>query len=55
VIAEIALPSVPTGTPITYLVSGKQYIVLGTVEGRLIALSLPSDLADGKMTAPTKK
>ena len=55
VIAEIALPSVPTGTPITYMMNGKQYIVIGMVEGRLVALSLPSDLADGKMTAPTKK
>jgi glucose dehydrogenase len=42
VIAEIALPANPSGTPMTYLAGGKQYIVLGTVDGRLVALSIPS-------------
>jgi quinoprotein glucose dehydrogenase len=41
VIAEIALPAVPTSTPMTYLMGGKQYIALATADGRLIALSLP--------------
>jgi quinoprotein glucose dehydrogenase len=41
VIAEVALPATPTGTPITYLAGGKQYIVLATADGRLVALSLP--------------
>ena len=43
VIAEIELPAIPTGTPMTYLAGGKQYIVLATGDGRMVALSLPSD------------
>ncbi|HXG68703.1 MAG TPA: pyrroloquinoline quinone-dependent dehydrogenase, partial [Blastocatellia bacterium] len=46
VIAEIALPAVPTGTPMTYMAGGKQYIALATVDGRLVALSLPSSSKD---------
>ena len=41
VIAEIKLDSFPHGTPMTYMAGGKQYIVLATYEGRLVALSLP--------------
>jgi quinoprotein glucose dehydrogenase len=41
VITEVTLPATPTGTPMTYLAGGKQYIVLATVDGRLVALSLP--------------
>ncbi len=41
VVAEITLPSVPTGTPMSYLAGGKQFIVIATVDGRLVALSLP--------------
>jgi quinoprotein glucose dehydrogenase len=41
VIAEITLPAQPTGTPMTYMASGKQFIVLATIDGRLVALSLP--------------
>jgi len=41
VIAEINLPARPHGTPMTYLAGGKQYIVLATDDGRLVALSLP--------------
>jgi quinoprotein glucose dehydrogenase len=41
VIAEIVLPSYPTGTPMTYLAGGRQFIVIATVDGRLVALSLP--------------
>ena len=40
VVAEVALPGVPNGTPMTYLAGGKQYIVLATSDGRLVALSL---------------
>jgi quinoprotein glucose dehydrogenase len=42
VIAEIPLPARPDGTPITYMVNGKQYIVVSTSDGRMVALSLPS-------------
>ncbi len=41
VVAEIALPARPHGTPMTYMANGKQYIALTTADGRLIALSLP--------------
>ena len=41
VIAEINLDSRPHGTPMTYMAGGKQYIVVATYEGRLVALSLP--------------
>jgi quinoprotein glucose dehydrogenase len=42
VVAEIALPAIPTGNPMTYLAGGKQYIVVGVTDGRLVALSLPN-------------
>src|SRR5262245_55698278 len=41
VIAEIPLPAQPSGTPMTYMAGGKQFIVLATMDGRLVALSLP--------------
>ncbi len=41
VIAEVPLPAQPSGTPMTYLLGGKQYIVLATADGRLAALTLP--------------
>jgi quinoprotein glucose dehydrogenase len=41
VIAEISLAAMPHGTPMTYMVSGKQHIVVATFDGRLVALSLP--------------
>jgi quinoprotein glucose dehydrogenase len=40
VVAEIALPAQPSGTPMTYLANGKQFIVLATADGRLVALAL---------------
>jgi quinoprotein glucose dehydrogenase len=43
VVAEIGLPAAPSGTPITYMTGGKQYIALATSDGRLVALSLPSN------------
>ncbi len=44
VIAEIPLPAQPSGTPMTYMAGGKQFIVLATMDGRLVALSLPEPL-----------
>lgn len=41
VIAEVNLEGRPHGTPMTYMAGGKQYIVLATYEGQLVALSLP--------------
>lgn len=43
VVAEIPVPANPGGTPMTYLSGGKQYIVLATADGKLTALSLPSE------------
>lgn len=43
VIAEIELPGRPHGTPMTYTAGGKQYIVVATSEGQLVALSLPDE------------
>ena len=40
VVAEIGLAATPHGTPMTYMVGGKQYIVVATFDGRLVALSL---------------
>jgi len=40
-IAEVALPARPTGTPMTYMVNGRQFIVLATSDGKLVALSIP--------------
>jgi quinoprotein glucose dehydrogenase len=45
VIAEIALPAQPSGTPMTYLAGGKQYVVLATIDGRLVGLSLPDPVS----------
>ncbi|HEY1602033.1 MAG TPA: pyrroloquinoline quinone-dependent dehydrogenase [Pirellulales bacterium] len=41
VIAEVALPGSPSGTPMTYLADGKQYIALATNNGQIVAISLP--------------
>jgi len=43
IVAEIALDASPHGTPMTYMTSGRQYIVIATVDGRLVALTLPSE------------
>ena len=43
ILAEIALPAPPSGTPMTYLAGGKQYIVLATNDARLVALTLPAN------------
>ena len=41
VVAEIVLPASPSGTPMTYLAGRKQYIVLATNDGKMVALALP--------------
>ncbi len=41
VIAEAELPAAPSGTPMTYMAGGKQYIVLATMDRKLVALALP--------------
>jgi len=43
VVAELELPAAPSGTPMTYLAGGKQYIVLATVDAELVAFSLPAN------------
>ncbi|MEX2115018.1 MAG: hypothetical protein WD845_17625, partial [Pirellulales bacterium] len=43
VVAAIELPAAPGGTPMTYVVDGKQFIVLATNDGKMVALSLPDD------------
>lgn len=43
VVAEIPLPGYPSGTPMTYLADGKQYIALATNDGHIVALSLPTE------------
>jgi quinoprotein glucose dehydrogenase len=41
VLAEIGLQDTPHGTPMTYMAGGKQYVVIATVDNRLVALALP--------------
>jgi quinoprotein glucose dehydrogenase len=41
VVAEIVLPAPPSGTPMTYLADGKQYIALATQDAHIVALCLP--------------
>lgn len=41
-LAEIALPSNPTGAPITYMAGGKQYIAFPVGGGTLFGRSCPS-------------
>ena len=41
VVAAIELPATPSGTPMTYMADGKQYIVLATNDSKLVALALP--------------
>ena len=40
VVAEIPLPGSPSGTPMTYMADGKQYIALATNDGHVVAYSL---------------
>ena len=44
-IAEIELPAIPQGAPMTYMVDGKQYIAIscgGGADAKMVTLSLPS-------------
>ena len=44
VVAEIDLPSVPSATPMTYMVDGKQYIAIalgGGTEASVVSYALP--------------
>jgi quinoprotein glucose dehydrogenase len=44
IVAELPLPGTPSGTPMTYLAGGKQYIVLATMDAggqKLVAYCLP--------------
>lgn len=43
VIAEAALPEAPSGTPMTYLAGGRQYVAVATSKGTLVALALPAE------------
>ena len=40
-LGEAALPAAPVGTPMTYLVNGKQHIALTLQSGQMVALALP--------------
>jgi quinoprotein glucose dehydrogenase len=40
VVAEFELPAQPSGTPMTYLAGGKQFIVIATSDSKLVGLSL---------------
>ena len=42
-IADVELPAPPSGTPMTYMAGGKQFIVVATYDGKLVALSLPAN------------
>lgn len=48
VVAEIQLPANPSGTPMTYMAGGRQFIAIATADGRLVALSLPKETAANK-------
>ncbi len=41
VVAEVVLPAAPSGTPMTYMAGGKQFVVLATMDRKLVAISLP--------------
>jgi len=43
ILAEIELPSSPSGTPMTYEAAGKQYILVALSNGQIVALALPGD------------
>ncbi|MBI2825546.1 MAG: pyrroloquinoline quinone-dependent dehydrogenase [Planctomycetia bacterium] len=43
VIAELPLPAPPSGTPMTYMANGKQYIAVATNDQKIVAFSLPSE------------
>ena len=42
VLGRVALPARPLGTPMTYMVDGRQFIVLTLQGAQMVALALPS-------------
>jgi hypothetical protein len=58
VLAQVPLPGVPLGTPMTYLLGGKQYVSLTLVGGKLISLALsaggPQAVAAPAPSAPVR-
>jgi thiol-disulfide isomerase/thioredoxin len=56
VIANVDLPAAPSGTPMTYLAGGKQFVVVATNAGTLVAFSLRStnDQASAKASKPKR-
>jgi len=40
ILAAVELPAAPSGTPMTYMAGGKQYLVLATMDRKLVAISL---------------
>lgn len=43
VVAEATLPEAPSGTPMTYMAGGRQYIAVATSKGTLVSLALPRE------------
>ena len=41
-LAQVALPSRPLGTPMTYAIDGRQFIVLTLQGAQMVALALPA-------------
>ena len=41
-VGEVTLPSVPIGTPMTFMSGSRQFVALTTQSGRLIAMALPT-------------
>ena len=42
VLGQVALPARPLGTPMTYMIDDRQYIVLTLQGAQMVALALPS-------------
>jgi hypothetical protein len=42
VLGRVALPARPLGTPMTYMVDGRQFIVLTLQGAQMVALALPA-------------
>ena len=40
IVAEVQLPAAPSGTPMTYMAGGKQFVVLATMDRKLVAIGL---------------
>ena len=55
VIADVQLPAPPSGTPMTYLAGGKQFIVVATNDGALVAFSLPTNKGETALNSKPKR